>query len=122
MIFNSTGSSFDLILYMVFIVIFLVFVYLATNFVGKKAKTSFEGKNMRVVEKMNLSIDKSLILVEMSSFYYVLYVDKHGCTVIDRLEDLELKEVKSNYILHNENAFSKLLLEKLQNYKKDKGE
>ena len=119
---NSTGSSFDLILYLVFVSIFLVFVYLTTNFVGKKAKASYGGKNMKVVEKLSLGIDKSLILVEMFNVYYVLYVDKQGCTTIDKLEDVEVKELKSNTNIQNENAFSKLLLDKLHKYKKDKGE
>lgn len=122
MISNSTGSSFDLILYMVFVAVFLVFVYLTTNFIGKKAKFSMQGKNLKVVEKLTLSIDKSLILVTISNVYYILYVDKQGCTMIDKLEDIELEEVKSNGNIQNTNAFSNLLLDKLQNYKKDKGE
>lgn len=120
--FNSAGSSFDLILYMAFVVVFLVFVYLITNFIGKKAKFSMQGKNMKVVEKLTLSMDKSLILVTISNVYYVLYVDKQGCTMIDKLENIELEEVKSNMNVQNTNVFSKLLLDKLQNYKKDKGE
>jgi len=120
--FNSTGSSFDLILYIAFVIVFLVFVYLGTNFIGKKAKFSMQGKNMKVVEKLSLSMDKSLILVTISNVYYVLYVDKQGCTMIDKLEDIELEKVKSNVSVQNTNVFSKLLLDKLQNYKKDKGE
>ncbi|MGB3367878.1 MAG: flagellar biosynthetic protein FliO [Acidaminobacteraceae bacterium] len=120
--FNSTGSSLDLILYMAFIVVFLVFVYQITNFIGKKAKFSMQGKNMKVVEKLSLSMDKSLILVTISNVYYVLYLDKQGCTMIDKLENLELEEIKSNVNIQNTNMFSKLLLDKLQNYKKDKGE
>ena len=122
MISNSTGSSFDLILYLVFIVIFLVFVYLTTSFFGKKASFAMQGKNMKIIEKLTISMDKSLILVSISNLYYILYVDKQGCTLIDKIEDLELEDIKSNVNNQDNNMFSKLLLNKLNEYKKDKGE
>lgn len=119
---NSTKGSFDLLIYFIFVALFLVFVYYVTNLIGLKAKKTFNGKNMKVIEKLSLSIDKSLFLVSISNIYYVLYIDKQGCTKIDKLEDIDIKEIKSSEPNQNKDVFSKLLIDKIQNYKKDKGE
>lgn len=118
----GTGGFFDLTLYLVFVCFFLVFVYFVTKTIGKTATRSFQGNNMKVVERISLGLDKSLILVTLDNNSYVLYLDKQGCKVVDKLQDLELKDDvgSKNQMIQNVD-FTKMIQDKIKNYK-GKGE
>lgn len=100
---------------LLFIVFFYV-VYLTTYFVSKLNKKMQSGKNIKVIERVSITRDKFLMIVELDSKYYFLSATDHSIELIDSFEALEIKENETN-----SNTFNKILSEKIiSKIKKDK--
>ncbi|SHJ91478.1 flagellar biosynthetic protein FliO [Paramaledivibacter caminithermalis] len=51
-------------------------------------------RNIRFIEKLPLGVDKSLVLIQLDEHYYLIFVGKNGAQLIDKLDSLQLKDVK----------------------------
>lgn len=112
----SIGAIVNFILF--FLVLFLVyFLVRRATHAGQKSLFS---KHMRVVEKIPLGLDRSIMILELKDIYYVLYTDKHGATLLDKRDDLEFEipDNTSNF----KDVFSKWapILDKEQDESDDK--
>ncbi len=50
----------------------------------------FGANNIKIVERLSLSNDKNLWLIELAGKYYFLYVDKNGMAEIDCIDGAKL--------------------------------
>ena len=88
----SIGAVINFILF--FLVLFLVyFLVRRATHAGQKSLFS---KHMRVVEKIPLGLDRSVLILELKDIYYILYTDKNGATLLDKRDDLEFEAVEEN--------------------------
>lgn len=100
---------------LLFIVFFYV-VYLTTYFVSKLNKKMQSGKNIKVIERVTITRDKFLMIVEIDDKYYFLSATDHSIELIDTLENLKIEENNSE-----NNTFNKILSDKIiSKIKKDK--
>jgi flagellar protein FliO/FliZ len=100
---------------LLFIVFFYV-VYLTTYFVSKLNKKMQSGKNIKVIERVTITRDKFLMIVELDKKYYFLSATNHKIELIDSLENLEIEENNTE-----NTAFNKILSDKIiSKIKKDK--
>ncbi len=51
---------------------------------------------MRIVEKIPMGLDRSIMIFELKGVYYVLYIDKNGATLLDKRDDLEIDAIEKN--------------------------
>lgn len=49
---------------------------------------------MRVIEKLPLGLDRSLMIVQVGNVYYLLTNNKMGIEKIDKLDDFEPNEME----------------------------
>src|SRR6056297_2883280 len=89
-------------------VIFFYFVYLTTSFVSKLNKKIQSGKNIKVIERVTITRDKFLMIVELDGKYYFLSATDQSFELIDSLENLEIKETTSE-----NSTFNKILSDKI---------
>jgi len=88
----STGAIINFMLF--FLVLFLVyFLIRRATHAGQKSLFS---KHMRVVEKIPMGLDRSIVILELKEVYYVLYTDKNGATLLDKRDDLDIEVSESN--------------------------
>jgi len=100
---------------LLFIVFFYV-VYLTTYFVSKLNKKMQSGKNIKVIERVTITRDKFLMIVELDGKYYFLSATDQSFNLIDSLETLNIKESNSE-----NNTFNRILSDKIiSKIKKDK--
>ncbi len=83
----SIGSIVNFILF--FLVLFLM--YFIIRRVTSAGQKNLFSKNMRIVEKVPMGFDTSILILELQGIYYIIYTDKHGATLIDKRDDLDLK-------------------------------
>lgn len=75
----------------VILVLALVFylTWLVTRFLAARSKGKTAGRFMRVVDRLNISNDKSILLVKVGSEYCVIGVTGHEMRLIKILSDAE---------------------------------
>lgn len=88
----STGAIVNFILF--FLVLFLVYMLIrrATN----AGQSNLFSKHMRIVEKIPMGLDRSILIMELKDIYYVIYMDKNGATLLDKREDLNFEPEVTN--------------------------
>ena len=86
-------SPVSLFLYLFIFLAILGMAYFSTRFISKNATRHF-GKNMRVIEKLPLGMDRSLMIVQVGDVYYLIANNKMGIEKMDRLDQFEPSEVE----------------------------
>lgn len=96
--YKSTGMY--LFLNILFIIFFLILVFLTTKFIGKYfRKKMVVDREIKVIDKLVLGFDKTLLLVEVKGKVYFLHYDKNGFSVIDKVKNnLDSEKVYEEYI------------------------
>ncbi len=87
--FKSSDWGFAL-KYLVLMAIFIYLLWIFSKYITKKNYISLKDKNIKVLERVALSNDKYIILVELENIFYLIGIDKQGMTVIDKRDDLSL--------------------------------
>ncbi len=72
--------------YIVVLVVVVFLAYLTTVVVAKLYGGRYRANNIKVVERLNITNDKSLWLVELAEKYYFLAVDKNGIHKLDCID------------------------------------
>lgn len=97
----SKGMEVDFFYWLRYVAILLIFfyvVYLTTKFVAKLNQANLINRNMKVVDRISLTSDKSLAIVEIGGIHYIVSMDKNGIQLIDKREDLELTATETKDI------------------------
>lgn len=63
-----------------------------TTILLKRSKFVGKGRNIHVVERFYLASDKILMIIKVGEAYYLMSSDKSGLKLVDKLEDIALKE------------------------------
>jgi len=96
------------------IILFIVFfyiVYLTTMFVGKMNKNYNVNKNIKIIEKITISNNMFLMLIELDNKNYLISVTKDSISLIDKIEDLTLLNTNKK---NDDEKFNKVLLSKIR--------
>ncbi|KXG75760.1 FliO/MopB family protein [Thermotalea metallivorans] len=65
--------------------------YVTTRFIGKKGAVITGNRNLTVIEKMNLGIDKALYIIAIGENYYLIAAGKHTVELIDKIKKEDIK-------------------------------
>jgi flagellar protein FliO/FliZ len=70
------------------IIMFLLIVaaaYLTSKYIAKKGVVMAGNRNLKIVEKMNMGIDKAMYIMNVGDCYYLIAVGKNTFQLIDKL-------------------------------------
>lgn len=76
------------------IIMFLLIVaaaYFASRYVAKKGAVMAGNRNLKVIERMNLGLDKALYIVSVGDCLYLIAVGKNTFQLIDKLEKQQIQ-------------------------------
>jgi flagellar protein FliO/FliZ len=76
------------------IIMFLLIVaaaYLASRYVAKKGAVMAGNRNLKVIERMNLGVDKALYIICLGDCFYLIAVGKNTFQLIDKLEKQQIQ-------------------------------
>lgn len=104
-----------MITYVAYTILVILFAYFFLRMIYGFNKKQMQGRNIRFVEKLMVTNDKSIGLIEVKDNYYLVSITKNDIRLIDKLDDLEILPVKS------ENSFDHFLAKKI-NKLRDKNE
>ncbi len=97
----------QVLMYLMFVIAVILLAYGSTLYIAKLYSRGTRSKNIHVLEKLFLATDKSLWLVEVNQYVYLVYVDKNGMTKLDRYNKDELSaDFFEDDILNNKKNFS----------------
>lgn len=89
----TKGIEMDFFYWLRYVAILLVFfyvVYVTTKFVAKFNQANLSNRNLKIIDQISLTSDKSIAIVEIGGIHYILAMDKNGVYLIDKREDLKL--------------------------------
>lgn len=69
----------------------LIAAYTITKLIAKNSSTFIKGRNIKVIEKIALGIDKSMYLINVGTAYYIIAVGKQNIELIDKISEESLK-------------------------------
>jgi len=92
-------------------IVFFYIVYLTTLFVGKINKNYNTNRNIRIIEKVSISNNMFLMLIELDKKNYLISVSKDSISLIDKIEGLTLADTNNVNI---DNKFNNILLSKIK--------
>ncbi|MDM8533110.1 flagellar biosynthetic protein FliO [Clostridiaceae bacterium HSG29] len=96
------------------IILFIVFfyiVYLTTTFIGKINKNYNINKNIKIIEKVPISNNMFLLLIELDNKNYLISVSKDSISLIDKIDDLTLIDSNKKNV---DEKFNNILLSKIR--------
>ncbi|MDF2545851.1 MAG: hypothetical protein K0R93_749 [Anaerosolibacter sp.] len=76
------GQLFSLIIMFMLIV---AAAYLTSRYIAKKGAVMVGNRNLKIIERMNLGMDKALYIVSVGDCFYLIAVGKHTFQLIDKL-------------------------------------
>ncbi len=113
---SSTYSWGGLVWRYIAILVFIAgLAYLSTILLARYYKSGISGRNIKLIEKINLAADRSLWLVELGDNYYFLYIDKNGLTKLDKIDNTTLKLVENKTDEEAGSNFFELLTKRVKN-------
>lgn len=121
---GSSNSSSDTLFTIRYIIVATVFLFLLWGFSKYLTKRHFVGlreKNIKVIERVALSNDKFLYLIELDHIYYLVSSDKSGMTMIDKREHLNI-EISKQIEPQTDAFFEQLKSSLLKRVKKNQSE
>ena len=80
-------------------ILFIIFLaYVGTKWLSKKYSRVSMGKNMKVLERISLGPDKSIVLVTVGKKAYLLGVSSKGIDALRDIDECEIEQVQENNI------------------------
>ncbi|WP_053957426.1 flagellar biosynthetic protein FliO [Inediibacterium massiliense] len=61
--------------------------YYVTRLIAKNGTTFLKGRNIKIVEKISLGIDKSIYMLHVGNVYYLIAVTKQNIHVLDKINE-----------------------------------
>lgn len=93
--YNDTNNTLFTIKYIIVATVFLLLLWWLSKWVTKQHGVIKRNTNIKVVERIAISNDKFIYLVELDQIFYLIGSDKSGMTVIDKREHLNIETSKS---------------------------
>ena len=113
---NTAFLFIKLISYSFIFLIILAAAYLTTRYVGKKSATVIGGRNIQIIEKVVLGLDKSLFIVKVGNHYYLLAAGKQNIELLTEVSKEEIKlsqrEAQGTNIFPNFDSYLKKFAKK----------
>lgn len=85
-----------LIKIVIFLPCILILIYLSAKFGGSKLQSMQNGKYIKVIERVPLTKDSSLVVTKIGENGYVLSSSSGGINILTKLSDDELKRVENS--------------------------
>lgn len=88
---NTAFLFIKLISYSFVFLIILAAAYFTTRYVGKKSAAVLGGRNIQIIEKVVLGLDKTLFIVKVGEHYYLLAAGKQNIVLLTEVSKEEIK-------------------------------
>lgn len=82
---NSINYSTQLIVMILSFAFVIFLAYLTTKFLSKTKLNGLNGKNIKIIERVNISTDKYLMIIELNNEFYFISSDKSSIILLDKL-------------------------------------
>jgi len=92
--YNSSNNTLFTIKYIVVATVFLFLLWGLSKWVTRQNVVIKKNTNIKVVERIAISNDKFIYLIELDQMFYLIGSDKSGMTVIDKREHLNIENSK----------------------------
>lgn len=92
--YNSTSDTLFTVKYIIVATVFLLLLWGLSKYLTKRQGITIRQKNIKVIERIAISADKFLFLIELDGLYYLISSDKSGMRLIDKREHLNLEDMK----------------------------
>ncbi|GEM_PF-3005300 len=76
----------------IIVVLVIIFAYLGTRFISAKYTRMTSGKHLKIIERVSLGQDKSLLLVRIMTKTYLIGVSGSGINVVSEFIDGEFAD------------------------------
>ncbi|MCT4606733.1 MAG: flagellar biosynthetic protein FliO [Marinisporobacter sp.] len=74
----------------------IIAAYYVTRLIAKNGTVLTKGKNMKVIEKISLGVDKSIYFIGVGKFYYILAISKQNIELIDKIREEDIDMISQN--------------------------
>lgn len=123
--YNNSSDTWFTIKYIVVATVFLFLLWGLSKYLTKKDFTGLAEKNIKVIERIAISNDKFLYLIELDNVHYLVGCDKNGMTVIDKREHLNIeisKKIEPQAGAFFEQLKTSILKRESEKHSKDKND
>ena len=102
--------------------VFLFLLWGLSKYLTKRHFVGLREKNIKVIERVAISSDKFLYLVELDQIHYLIGSDKSGMTVIDKREHLNIEIIEPQIDAFFEQLKTSILKRESKKNSKDKSD
>ena len=92
--YNSTSDTLFTVKYIIVATVFLLLLWGLSKYLTKRQGITIRQKNIKVIERISISADQFLFLIELDDLYYLISSYKSGMRFIDKREHLKLDDMK----------------------------
>jgi len=118
---NNSSDTWFTIRYIIVATVFLFLLWGLSKYLTKRHFVGLREKNIKVVERVAISNDKFLYLIELDKIFYLIGSDKSGMVMIDKREHLNI-EISKQIEPQTDAFFEQLKSSFVKNVRKNQSE
>ncbi|WP_129596953.1 flagellar biosynthetic protein FliO [Anaerophilus nitritogenes] len=80
--------------------------YYVTRLIAKNGNTFLKSRNIKIIEKISLGIDKSIYMIHVGNVYYLIATTKQNIHVLDKINEDEINIISDT---QKSNSFDSFL-------------
>lgn len=89
--YGRSNDTWFTVKYFIVTIVFLFLLWVLSKVIINHNGPKVRSHNMKVIERISISRDKSIILVELDGIHYLIGSDKNNMVLLDKREDLNIE-------------------------------
>ncbi len=109
--YGRSNDTWFTVKYFIVAIVFLFLLWVVSKVIISQNGVKMRSNNMKVIERLSISKDKAILLVELDGIHYVIGSDRNNMVLLDKRDDLKI--VHPQKIELNSGAFLEQLRKKI---------
>ena len=106
--------------FLLFFLFIIVVTYITTKLIAKKSITYTNSRNIKLVDRIALGMDKSICVINIGNNYYIIAIGKQNIELIDKINKDEINITSNDSALNSYSYLHKKFDAYLNKYFKNK--
>lgn len=88
--YGRSNDTWFTVKYFIVAIVFLFLLWVVSKVIISQNGVKVRSNNMKVIERISISKDKSILLIELDGIHYLIGSDRNNLSLLDKREDLKI--------------------------------
>lgn len=88
--YGRSNDTWFTVKYFIVAIVFLFLLWVVSKLIISQNGVKMRSHNMKVIERISLSKDKSILLIELEGIHYLIGSDRNNIVLLDKRDDVKI--------------------------------